>query len=1175
MQFRILGPLAAENDGGEVALGGARQRTLLALLLLRRGQVVPSERLIADLYGSEPPRAAATALRVHLSRLRRALGPTAPLLARAGGYVLELEPGALDAERFEQLLERGRGQLAGEAFEDAAATLREALGLWRGPALADVAYEDFAQSEIARLEELRLVALEERIEADLGAGRHSEVVGELEQLVREHPLRERLRAQSMLALYRSHRQAEALEAYQGGRRLLAGELGLEPGRPLRELEQAILRQDPALEPPSTSPAGTTPAKAAVFVGRHRELEQLRTCLEEALAGRGRLALVAGEPGIGKSRLAEELVGLARRRGATVLVGRCWEAGGAPAYWPWVQSLRTYLRHGNPAAMREQLGAGASELAQLFPELRELYPGLPEPPAPESDGARFRLFDAMATFLRNATAAQPLVLVLDDLHAADAPSLLLLRFLARDLGQARLLVVGAYRDVDPSLRDPLLATLAELGREPVTTRLVLDGLAQDDVARYIALEAGLEPGQAAVAEIHAETNGNPLFVGEIVRLLAGEGGLERAAGALRIPSGVREVIGSRIRRLSEPCQGALVLASVLGREFTVDTLERLSGMSREPLLDVLDEALAERVIGEVPGAAGELRFAHVLIRDTLHDGLSAPRRMQLHRAAGEALEDVYAGDLEPHLAEIALHFVESAPTGTADRAIDYARRAGDRALSLLAFEEAARLYELALTLIAGDAERCDLLLALGEARARAGAAVAAKQAFREAAELAEAGGSAEQLAHAALGYGGRVAWNVSRDDPTLAPLLERALEAIGEQDSVLRVQLLSRLSGGPLRDASYPAERKLALSKEALAMARRIGDPQALMYALAGYIPAHDSPVRTPELLGLASELIELAAELGDPERMAEGYEHRATCLLELGDMAAAKVDVAAMVDLAERLRQPAQTWIAVELRAQHALLEGDLAEAERLIEAQMAIGEQPPSWNAEVSFRLQTFLLHALRGTLQDVEGLVRRSAADYPTYSLFQCALPYTLAVIGEHAAARQALAALAADGFGWLPLDENWLVSVGLLAETTAILDDRAGAEALYPQLLPYAGRVAGSYSEISTGSAARYLGILAATTGRWEDAEAHFETALEANERIGARPWLALTRRDYAAMLRARGDPGDDRRANVLARAANELADAVGMSLFSSSDEGRKPGPTRDHASPDDTVDSPAQP
>src|SRR5262245_36007119 len=422
MEFRVLGPLEVRRDGGALALGGQKQRELLTLLLLRANEPVATERIVDELWGERPPGSAQTAVHGHVSQLRRLLGRER-ILTRRPGYILCVEPGELDLERFSRLIQNAREQEAAEA----AHTLREALSLWRGEPLSDLAYEPFVQTEAARLEELRLTALEARIDAELEVGFAEQLVPELEGLIRAHPLRERLRGQLMLALYRSGRQAEALAAYREARRALVEELGIEPGRPLRELERAILRQDPALE---VAPASAEVVEAAdggrgVFVGRDRELEELSSALQSAISGAGSLSLLVGEPGIGKSRLADELMRRARTRGVTVLVGRCWEAGGAPAYWPWVQALRTYIEAGEPEALREQLGIGAADIGQIVPELRERVADLPTPSL-EGEGARFRLFDSATRFLRNAAAARPLLLVLDDLHAADEPSLLLLR-----------------------------------------------------------------------------------------------------------------------------------------------------------------------------------------------------------------------------------------------------------------------------------------------------------------------------------------------------------------------------------------------------------------------------------------------------------------------------------------------------------------------------------------------------------------------------------------------------------------------------------------------------------------------------------------------------------------------------------------------------------------------------
>ena len=639
----------------------------------------------------------------------------------------------------------------------------------------------------------------------------------------------------------------------------------------------------------------------------------------------------------------------------------------------------------------------------------------------------------------------------------------------------------------------------------------------------------------------------MFVSEVVRLLATEGGLDHADRPLGVPTGVREAISGRARRLTEPCREALVLASVLGREFALRALEHMGSPQREELLDALDEATSEGVIGEVSGAPGQFRFAHVLIRDVLYDELTPTRRMRLHRLAGDALEEVYAEALDPHLAELAHHFARAAPAGDSQKAIDYARRAGDRASSLLAYEEAARLYEAALTLTVGDIRRCELLLALGDARARAGDTPASKRAFRDAAELAENLELSDHLAQAALGYGGRLVWDVARDDPSVLPLLERALVAIGSEDTPARVRLLARLAGGPLRDASFPRERRAALSREALDMARRLGDSSTLAYALVCYIQANLSPDSvTEDALGLSGELVSVALAAGEEERAFEGHEDRLLTLLGLGDRHGATVELEAITRLANELRQPAQEWVVIVYRALWALLDGRLDEAEELISRAWASGERAQGWNAAVSHGLQLFVLRRTQGRLAEIEDLIRSSAGQYPTYPIWQCVLVDAAAQLGREAEARARLEGLAADTFAGLPFDEEWLVGMTLLAEAAASLGEVIHAAAIYDLLLPYADRVAVSYPEVSTGAVARYLAVLAATLGRWGEAEGHFETARQMNARIGARAWLAHTEFDFARMLRARNRDGDIQRANDLERSARGVAHEIGLSL-----------------------------
>ena len=480
----------------------------------------------------------------------------------------------------------------------------------------------------------------------------------------------------------------------------------------------------------------------LFIGRQREITDLKSVLEDALSGQGRMVTLVGEPGIGKTRTAEELAAHAALRGAKVLWGRCYEDIGTPPYWPWVQAIRSYVRERDPEQLRSEMGPGAADIAEIVSEVREKLPDLEEaPPLDDPEQTRFRLFVSIAAFLKGASAAQPMVLMLDDLHWADKPSLRLLEFVAREVSEARLLLVGTYRDVELNRGDPLAQTLGELARQRLFERVLLQGMAKDELSRFLEVATGLTPPPGLVEDVHARTEGNPLFVTEVVRLLVQEGELtperlsERKtvqhgsgqAWTVRIPEGVREVIGRRLDRLSELCNETLTVASVIGREFEMAKLDRLmdpstsSGqdLSEDWLLDVLEEALSARIIEELPAAVGRYQFTHSLVQETLVEELSLTRRARLHARIAETLEALYGPEAEANAAELAHHFVQAEPVLGNERLVGYSLIAGEFAMASHGYEEATAHFQRALTAKKSqpmDSETAAALFGLGLAQA---------------------------------------------------------------------------------------------------------------------------------------------------------------------------------------------------------------------------------------------------------------------------------------------------------------------------------------------------------------------------------------------------------------------------------------------------------------------------
>lgn len=738
MGYGVLGTLEVVDDDGEpVDVAGGHTRAVLVLLLAAEGRLVPADGLIDALWGEAPPASAAGTLQSYISRLRRSLEPDrAPgtparvLVSEGNGYRLVVDPDQVDLHRFEALADEGASRLRAGDPAGARERLLAADRLWRGPALADCPDRDLTRGLAARLEERRVVALEDRVEADLALGRHDVLVGELTEQVGRHPLRERLRAQLALALYRSGRQAEALRAIEDARRTLVEELGVDPGRALRDLEARILDHDPSLDAPA-APAGEVTGEAigpspgatlagaaghppgtTGFVGRRAELGQLLQARQESQHG-ARFAVIEGQPGIGKTRLAEELAQRAAADGAGVLWGRSLEGDAAPAFWPWLSVLRPL------AARAEAVGPRLGQLLGL--QSGELVdPG---------SAARFELFDEVVGLL--AGAGGPVV-VLDDVQWADPASLELLGFLAGRLQEEPVLFVATVRELELGRADGVVDALAAIARRPGSRRLRLRGLGTEDTAALLRQATGQDVPASVVATIHERAEGNPFYATELAQLLSDVDDLAdpAAVARARVPTSVRDVVRQRLSRLSTATSELLQVCAVIGREADVATVAAASGVPLVECLDQLEEAVRHRVLLEVRDRPGAFAFTHALVREVVLDDLTSLRRARLHLAVADAVEATAAGD---DVAEIlAEHLWAASAVGVGRRAADALQRAGRVAVRRLGYESADDLLERSLQLRRAsgtsaedrEAELSVLLDLLSLRRSRAGYAALA-------------------------------------------------------------------------------------------------------------------------------------------------------------------------------------------------------------------------------------------------------------------------------------------------------------------------------------------------------------------------------------------------------------------------------------------------------------------
>lgn len=860
-----------------------------------------------------------------------------------------------------------------------------------------------------------------------------------------------------------------------------------------------------------------------FVGRVQDLATLRDALQEAATGRGLVALVGGEPGIGKTRLAEEMAEAATASGAQVLWASCSPRG--PAFWCWSQLLRQLMR------TRDELREVGNDLAMLLPERI----GLAQPEcagAPEH--AQFQVFDAVASVLREASTARPLLAVLDDLHWADPDSLQLLSFVAREMRGMAVLVLGTFRDVEVDDDHALSVVLNELTSQH--RRLALAGLESADVAELLTglTHASLSP--QLLDAVQRQTGGNPLFVREAVRLLDGRGELG-PAGLRHIPHGVRTVIDRRLRALTPGCVELLEAAALIGDEFDEDLLTTATGVDTSAVRERLAEAAAARLV-EVPAGHDRHRFVHALVREVLETRAGPERRREGHRRVGEALET--CANAEMQASTLAHHF---AAAGVTDKARDYATAAGHRAYAGLAYEDAAEHFNRALTLPEVPAsQRCELLLALGRARKTAGHITAAKADLHRAGTLARQLGAHTVLAEAALAYAtGPSA--VLPDEHGVA-LLSDALDAVGEQDSPVRARLLGTLAHALALTAELDRRRDLATRAES--MARRLGDPLTLAGVLHDrHVAAQDGP-NARERLALATEATRLAQANGDDLLAQHGRALRAGDLLELGDIEGfeREVDIYEREVTAQRL--PRLRCAALMLRSSQAGIAGRFTDAERLATESRQLGEQLGADEMTISYTLIQTAHRLSSGALGDAVEEWRELAVRYPTLSFCRSVVTAALCAAGRLDEARTEFDKLAAGGFTELPRGPTWQPMAMLLALSCVVLGDRSGAAALYELAAPYARRHTqfGVYGFGYIGPVSYYLGLLAGTLDRWDEALDHLQDAITDATQLGAPPFVAHAQYQHARALRARGCTGDAAQAGTEHESAVTAADRLGI-------------------------------
>jgi DNA-binding SARP family transcriptional activator/tetratricopeptide (TPR) repeat protein len=1146
-RIALCGPLVVEIDGRRLEgdLPGRQGRLLLAYLAAHRRRPVSRAELIEVLWPSDAPAAPEAALKVLLARLRRVVGAA---LAGRADVSLELPDDAVvDVEVVERSVADAEAALERADPHAAMEIAIAALAIADRPLVPEFD-GGWVHERRRELQEQASALLEAEATAALRIGGDELAQGEraARELTRREPFRESGYAVLMEIHDARGNVAEAVRVFDELRVLLRDELGTAPSAPIVALNERLLRGAPEIAAPPRPVSVPLPrlpgddgdaAPRVRFVGREAELERLRERWREACDGEPHLVLVGGEAGVGKTRLLTHFAREVHGAGANVLYGRCDEGALLP-YQPFMEALRHFVVHCGPPQLPGQAEPELAELARLVPELRS-GAGAAAAPAPgEPETQRYRLFEAMTGFFAGVAGAAPLLLVLDDVQWADKPTLLLLRHLFRRSADAPLLVLSAYRDVEVATA-PLEELLAEVRRDRRVDRIALTGVSERDTTAIVSAGSSLRPRADFVAQLHERTGGNPLYIQELLRDLAESGG---ELAELAVPAGVQEVIGRRLARLSGPTLSALEAAAVIGSELDLATLAAATGEPSDALLDALEEGVRGGLLAEDPEVVDRFAFAHALVRQTLYERQMRSRRVRLHQRIAEALAT--SGAANP--AELARHAFEARALIGPAVVVGYLRAAAAQASRSLAYEEAGDHYRRALQVIDerdGDAlvsERCALLLSLGRSQWRAGDEEA-RASFRSAAQLARELRAPEPLAWAALGLAGRY-WEAHAMDATLTELLEEALEELGTSESVLRTRVMGRLA--EVLHFSGQPERALELSEEALASARRLEDPTAVAVALTGRHVALLHIEHLEERLRVSAEVLELAARMGQLELGVQGLHWRIYDLFELGDGEAVIAEHGKLSALAAELRQPLLRSLAACWQAAREQMAGHWEEAERLSDEALALGRRAHATDADSLHGAQALVRSRDAGRLPEMLERMQDVAARYRAIPAWPAAMACAHVAAGDHQRARELCAELMADGLARVPRNVYWLSTVAFLCEACAALPDHPGLDVLEAELAPHATRMVQISSAACLGSAAHFLGVLAAAAGRHDDADRHFTAAADRNRALGALTALARTECEHGATLLARGADGDAARAAVLLGSAEAAARRLGM-------------------------------